>query len=452
VPSQQSAPKKKASGSTQKRSSRQASPARLPTELSIKVKSQTSRFNTIQNIAETQLISLTDASLDEINTLTAQLDEVHKAFTREHAYFEVTWPEAHLDHHYFTNNIHEKEAHHVLSAKLMLSRLRHNLGGASSSHTVSRDSEPQAHSRLPDIKLSKFNGDYANWPSFRELFSAVILQHAKLNDVEKLHYLRSCVQGPAEQLIRGLPLTRDSLQPSWDLLTSRYENKRLIMQSHLDNLFSFVHASSKSAASLTKLISTVSEANKALHSLGMTEHMWDCFLVHHVSRFLDRDTREAWETSLGSSQEYPRFAQFETFLNARARALERLEITPAQLASPRKATPSSFKSSVKKATAHQVTAQAQTQSSSSTTHPCDICNGQHFIVTCTKFRDLTPAQRKTTAIDKRLCFSCLGRHNVRSCRSTLSCKTCSAKHHSMLHVEQSSSSSAPAQSASSSAQ
>ena len=117
VPSQQSAPKEKASGSIQERSSCQASPARLPTELSIKVKSQTSRFNTIQNIAETQLISLTDASLDEINTLTAQLDEVHKAFTREHAYFEVTWPEAHLDHHYFTNNIHEKEAHHVLSAK-----------------------------------------------------------------------------------------------------------------------------------------------------------------------------------------------------------------------------------------------------------------------------------------------------------------------------------------------
>ena len=135
------------------------------------------------------------------------------------------------------------------------------------------------------------------------------------------------------------------------------------------------------------------------------------------------------------------FAQFETFLNARARALERLETTP-----------SPFKSAVKKATAHQVTAQPQTQSFSSTTHPCDMCNGQHFIVKCTKFRDLTPAQRKTTAIDKRLCFNCLGRHNVRSCRSTLSCKTCSAKHHSMLHVEQSSSSSAPAQSASSSAQ
>ena len=150
---------------------------------------------------------------------------------------------AHLDHHYFTNNIHEKEAHHVLSAKLMLSRLRRNLSGASSSHTVSRDPEPQAHSRLPDIKLPKFNGDYANWPSFRELFSAVILQHAKLNDVEKLHYLRSCVQGPAEQLIRGLPLTRDSLQPSWDLLTSRYENKRLIMQSQL--IMRIFHRSSR---------------------------------------------------------------------------------------------------------------------------------------------------------------------------------------------------------------
>lgn len=168
------------------------------------------------------------------------------------------------------------------------------------------------------------------WPSFRELFSSVVLDSSRLNNVEKLHYLRSCVQGPAEQLIRSLPLTGDSLQPSWELLVARYENKRLVIQAHLDNLFSLTMATPKDAAFLTKLISTVSEANKALQSLGMTQDMWDCLLVHHVSRYLDRDTREAWETSLGSSQEYPRFSQLETFLNSRARAFERIEAASAQ--------------------------------------------------------------------------------------------------------------------------
>ncbi|EZA62185.1 hypothetical protein X777_02810 [Ooceraea biroi] len=122
-----------------------------------------------------------------------------------------------------------------------------------------------------------------------------------LTRVEKLHYLRSSMQGSADQLIRSLPMTDDSLQASWDLLISRYENKRLIIQAHLDKLFDLTMTSSKSAASIMGLVSTVSESNKALQSLGMSQDMWDCVLVHYISRFLDRDTREAWETSLGSS-------------------------------------------------------------------------------------------------------------------------------------------------------
>ncbi|XP_011858259.1 PREDICTED: uncharacterized protein LOC105555829 [Vollenhovia emeryi] len=448
VPGQQTAPKGTASGNTQGRNSRQTSPARLSTELTLKVRSQMSRFNTIKLIADEKVVDPESTSLGEVNAALSQLEELHKAFLKDHAYFEITWPEAYLDHEYFADNINEKEAHLVISAKLLLNKVKQRLT-PSSPRAASPDPEKPVHSRLPDIKLPKFNGDYSTWPTFRDLFSSVILQHSKLNDVEKLHYLRGCVQGSAEQLIRGLLLTGESLQPSWELLTSRFDNKRLIIQAHLDGLLNLSHALSKNAASLTKLVSTVSEIDKALSSLGMAEHMWNCFLVHHVSRFLDRDTREAWETSLGSSQEYPRFAKFETFLNARARALKRVEAAPPSSGHSSKVTPSSSKSANKKATAHQVSAPTHSQSFSAAAHPCDICNGQHFIVTCSKFRDLTPAQRKTTAIDKRLCFNCLGRHNVRSCRSALSCKTCSAKHHTMLHVEQSAAALTPAQPASS---
>ncbi|XP_071581306.1 uncharacterized protein [Temnothorax nylanderi] len=59
---------------------------------------------------------------------------------------------------------------------------------------------------------------------------------------------------------------------------------------------------------------------------------------------------------------------------------------------------------------------ARTESSDgSTVYPCDCCNGTHFVVTCTKFRDLSPVERQKLVISRRLCFNCLGRHNVRSC-------------------------------------
>ncbi|XP_019887222.2 uncharacterized protein LOC105279393 [Ooceraea biroi] len=257
--------------------------------------------------------------------------------------------------------------------------------------------------------------------------------------MERLHYLRSCVQGPAEQLIRSLPMTGDLLQASWDLFIARYENKRLIIQAHLDNLFNLSMATLKNAVSLIKLISTVSESNKALQSLEMTQDMWDCILVHHVSRYLDRDTREVWETSLGSSQTYPRFSQLDEFLNSRARALERIEAASSQPGSSKgsisslKSTASSSKTPTKRVSAHQASAQTH---SSKVAYPCDMCLEQHFIVTCTKFRDLMPAQRRDVAVDKRLCYNCLGRYNIRSCKSSLSCKMCSVKHHTMLHVPQ----------------
>ncbi|XP_011883857.1 PREDICTED: uncharacterized protein LOC105571000 [Vollenhovia emeryi] len=193
------------------------------------------------------------------------------------------------------------------------------------------------------------------------LSTELTLKHSKLNDVEKLHYLRGCVQGIAEQLIRGLPLTGDSLQPSWDLLTSRFENKRLIIQAHFDSLFNLTPASPKNAASLIQLVTTVSEVDRALKSLGIAKHMWDCLLVHHVSRFLDRNTRVAWETSLGSSHEYPRFTQLEAFLNARARALEKVEATPSPSGHSLEVTPSSSKSAIKRVTAHKVSAPATSQ-------------------------------------------------------------------------------------------
>ncbi|XP_011860754.1 PREDICTED: uncharacterized protein LOC105557943 isoform X1 [Vollenhovia emeryi] len=307
VPGQQTAPKGTASGNTQGRSSRQTSPARLSTELTLKVRSQMSRVNTIKLIADAKVIDPESTSLGEVKAALSQLEELHKAFLKEHAYFEITWPEAYLDHEYFADNIHEKEAHLVISAKLLLNK------------------------------------------------------HSKLNDVEKLHYLRGCVQGTAEQLIRGLPLTGDSLQPSWDLLTSRFENKRLIIQAHFDSLFNLTPASPKNAASLIQLVTTVSEVDRALKSLGIAKHMWDCLLVHHVSRFLDRNTRVAWETSLGSSHEYPRFTQLEAFLNARARALERVEATSSPSGHSLGVTPSSSKSAMKGVTAHQASAPATSQ-------------------------------------------------------------------------------------------
>ncbi|XP_071579349.1 uncharacterized protein [Temnothorax nylanderi] len=354
-------------------SQRTKSPARLSAELYLKCRTQMCRVESIRKLVESIPDSATDTSLGRVTAQITQLEELHKAFLKEHAYFEVTWPESFLDHEYFSNNVHFNETLLVCSDREALTQLKHELTEPLLTQNLTTQLNRPAHPRLPEISLPSFDGSYTAWPQFKELFSSVIMDSSRLTNVEKLHYLRSSLKGSPAQLIQNLSMTGDSLMPSWELLIGRYENKRLIIQAHLDQLSSIRTPAHKNASSLTKLISTVTEATNALQSLGISEQLGNCMLVHHVSRFLDSDTREAWETSLGASQEFPKFELLMEFLTAKARALERVEAANAQ-----------SKPTQRKATAHHASSKPTTPSSSANQskpapYACDMCNANHFI-------------------------------------------------------------------------
>ncbi|XP_071578378.1 uncharacterized protein [Temnothorax nylanderi] len=409
------------------------------------------RLATVQEIGETLPSCAEDTPLEEILQISMHLEEVHKAFLKEHAYFKVTWPAALIHHEYFTKNVHATEARYHMTARRAIAKIKSAFIERPAQKSLSESSQPlRDNQRLPDINIPSFKGDYAAWPTYRDLFKAVIYDNRRLTDVEKLHYLRLLLEGTPAQLISGLPLTGDSLQPSWEMLVDRYENKRLLIQSYLDQLFVSSTPVQKNAASLDKLLNTFKEGMKGLQSLGVLQDLGDCILVYQLSRQLDRQSKEQWETSLGATRDYPRFEQLERFLTSRARARERIESTASSGSSGAVAS-----TAKRNSTAHHAAAQPARAAAadSSTVYPCDCCNGTHFIVMCTKFRDLSPGDRQKLAISRRLCFNCLGRHNVRSCKSSRGCKKCTNRHHTMLHeAQQSDSLTKPSTSSASSAQ
>ena len=303
---------------------RNASPARLSTELVLKVKTQMGRFQMLQGAISSLRADPNTFSLTELDAINAHVEEVHKAFLKEHTYFETTWSSALTDHPYFKDSIHMYGCRAYSTYKQTAARLTEALTPpvqiAVPTHVTTKQT---AHSRLSDINLPSFSGDYLTWPQFGEAFKSLILDKSNISEVEKLH-----VDAKAANEISTVLLTGNSLRISWDLLIRNYENPRLIISEHLDRIFDIKTPNHRDAASLLTLISIVSDANLALESLGMSQNMWDCLLVHHISRHLDKATREAWETSLGSSQEYPHLDKLETFLMTRVRALECIESLP----------------------------------------------------------------------------------------------------------------------------
>ena len=91
-------------------------------------------------------------------------------------------------------------------------------------------------SKLPEIKLPTFSGTYSKWLAFKELFTGMILNQTGLTDVAKLHYLRNSLKGSPLTWIEGFTLSGESLLPSWNTLVDRFENKRSLVNDHLDHL------------------------------------------------------------------------------------------------------------------------------------------------------------------------------------------------------------------------
>ncbi|XP_077259719.1 uncharacterized protein LOC143896041 [Temnothorax americanus] len=60
------------------------------------------------------------------------------------------------------------------------------------------------------LKPPQFSGKYEDWPAFRDLFYSMVDRDSSLEDVERLHYLKTSLTDEASTLIRNLPTTGEN--------------------------------------------------------------------------------------------------------------------------------------------------------------------------------------------------------------------------------------------------
>lgn len=101
---------------------------------------------------------------------------------------------------------------------------------------------------LPAIQLMEFNGELRNWPLFYEQFKSVIHNNSRLTDSERIQFLVGKLTDKAKSICAGLPATGENYPIIWQALVDKYEDKRAMAASYVDQLLEFKPISTGSAS------------------------------------------------------------------------------------------------------------------------------------------------------------------------------------------------------------
>ncbi|GFX62287.1 uncharacterized protein TNCV_3306601 [Trichonephila clavipes] len=152
--------------------------------------------------------------------------------------------------------------------------------------------------KLPSINLPEFSGQYIDWLQFKSQFVSLIHDNACLSDSQKLYYLQSALKGHAKQL----QTVNDSYSSLFEALEGRYENKRLIVNSHIAELLNPNKIKFESAFHLRSLIDSIQSHLRALKQLELEPNtLCESMLIFVITQRLDDESRKQYEMELHSN-------------------------------------------------------------------------------------------------------------------------------------------------------
>ena len=276
---------------------------------------------------------------------------------------------------------------------------------------------------LPTINLPTFDGNFANWNSFKDTFTALVHDNVSLSDVQKLCYLRAALKNEPFQLIQSLETTGINYKVAFDLLAERFDHRRKIVYSHVYSILR------STFTSLKQLLNILEQHIRSLDVLNIPVKHWDAILVPLILTKLESRLVREWDSHLCSSlskDTLPSYNELLSFLLKRA--------------------DNEVPSTVRQQPKDEHKPKLRSQNFHITSNvDCPLCKKSHSILVCEQFKRQSTYDRFQTARSLKLCLNCLKLgHYVNNCKSS-KCKTCRKSHHTMLHYNKGSYSATAAQ-------
>jgi diphosphomevalonate decarboxylase len=178
--------------------------------------------------------------------------------------------------------------------------------------------------KLPSISLPTFEGKYENCATFEDVFNVVVDSRTDITSIEKFNYLLLPLKGQAFQLVEGLPITTDNYSIAWNLLVDRYENKKLIVATHVRQLLGLKSISKEDVGEMRQFVNSFCGNLNALKALNLEQPLEDIILSQLVVERLDNQTRREWQMKQADGG-FPSLKELITFMEQKYQVLETLK-------------------------------------------------------------------------------------------------------------------------------
>lgn len=263
-----------------------------------------------------------------------------------------------------------------------------------------------------NVPLPTFDGTCETWYTFKSMFQNVMARYTAETPAIKLYHLRNSLVGKAAGVIDQDIVNGNDYEMAWAILEERYEDKRAIVDKHIDALYALSKISHDNAAELRTLIDTCLKHIEALKALQLpVDGLGEQMLVNLLASRMDYETRRAWESGQKIGV-LPTYAATIAFLKERCRVLERVEPYGKSCSTPQR--------SVALVVADGAS--------------CSMCDQQHELENCELFKATSVNEKFSHLRQHGLCFNCLRKgHRAGECSMTNLCQKCTRRHHTMMH-------------------
>jgi len=284
--------------------------------------------------------------------------------------------------------------------------------------------------KLAPLNIPVFNGKYADWTPFYDMFMAFVHTNDKITPIQKFFHLRSSLSDEPASCIKNLETTANNYEYAWKTLISRYRNEKLLIQSHVKGICELSDVKENSSSSLRQFSDALRGHMSALEALKQQPSNWGPLLTHIICTKLDAITLSEWEMK-SPKNEISKVEDLVLFLDSRSQVLEAIEsskniskIVDFNYENKNENRKNKFGKNNNITTSLVSTSEIK----------CYACDLSHTIYKCPSFLSLTVAERIKRANALGLCKVCLRKHEVKRCLSQNNCYKCHKAHNTLLHL------------------